>query len=99
MHTKEECCQGPESITQLQRWELRISRSPIRTGLSTHDTAAADTSGIAGSVGPSICAVTLEQFWAMRDGTNGTYGTTGNKESATYRFPNPPEGSQPTEPA
>ena len=26
------------------------------------------------------------QFWAMRDGSDGKYGTPGNEESASYRF-------------
>ena len=33
------------------------------------------------------------QFWAMRDGSHGNYGTPGNGESATYRSPDPVVGS------
>jgi hypothetical protein len=32
----------------------------------------------------------------MRDGSRGKYGSPGNGESATCRFQNPPEGSNPT---
>jgi hypothetical protein len=36
------------------------------------------------------------QFWAMRDGSHGNYGTPDNEESATYTSPDPLEGSNPT---
>ena len=36
------------------------------------------------------------QFWAMRDGSPGRYGTPGNEESASCRFQVPLVGSNPT---
>src|SRR5712691_647966 len=38
------------------------------------------------------------QFWAMRDGGDGKYGSPGNEESASYRTPDPPVGSTPPSP-
>jgi hypothetical protein len=51
--------------------------------------------------GSAVCDVQKRvsvrgQWWAMRDGTPGNYGTPGNKESVSYRFQEPLVGSNPT---
>jgi hypothetical protein len=85
----------PEDPGLLEETRLRPPRKSGRVGRTARPWRAPATPRASGGRAPESRPA-LGQFWAMRDGTDGSYGSPGHEGSPSYKFQEALAGSNPT---